>query len=309
MPSGAPKASWTLVAAALVWSAAAILCLAFTDDVARLTKYDTLNARALGMVDEALKDDMKTFMAVSGVKAGMAVFEGSRIEAGMGIGLDVEAGDIIQPVYDYIDFIWKILLYALMVLGFYKLLLETGILAVGIKVCGVGLLFYGMAYLMGRRRDSFRRWGRAMLLLGLLFAYTAPLALLGTHYLSTRYTTTLKNKHFAQIEAFQLEFEGFKNKTLALKDQFSLLRPDKSMGDIRAAFSGMADSLAASSRASLLAFLYYILIVIFELLFLPFLSAFVLYKFVHVALDEIFVFGFSRRRGHVKDLPAAVTGE
>lgn len=306
MRSGTFKSSWTIALAALVLSAGAFACLAFTDDIARLTKYEILNERALGMVDTALKDDMKTFMAVSGVKAGMAVFEGSRVEAGMGIGLNIEAGDIIQPVYDYIDFIWKALLYALMVLGFYKLLLETGILAIGIKVFGVGLLLYGLACLTRRRREVLQRWGRTLLLLGLLFAYTAPLALLGTHYLSTQYTATLKDKHFAQIEAFQTEFEGFKDKTLALKDQISLLRPDKSLGDVRAAFSGMADSLAASSRASLLAFLYYILIVLFELLFLPFLSAFLLYKFLHVALDEVFAFGLSRHRESERSIPATI---
>lgn len=295
MPIRTVKANWAAIFAALTGTAAAILCLVFTDDVARITRYDELNSHTLAMVDKTLVDDMKTFMAVSGVKAGMAVFEGSRIEAGMGVGLDIEAGDIVQPVYDYIDFVWKMLLYALMVLGFYKLLLETGILAIGIKIVGAGIFAYGVGWLVGERRNLLQRWGRTFVLLGLLFAYTVPVALLGTHYLSMRYTATLKNKHYGQIEAFRVEFEGFKDKTIALKDEFSVFRPGKSMEDIRVAFADMANSLAASSKASLLAFLYYILIVLFELLFLPFLSAFLLYKFLHVALDEVFAIGLSQK--------------
>jgi len=281
---------------ALAALAAAAACLLSTDTVERLTGYDTLTSATTEMVDASLVRDMKTFLAVSTIKAGMAVFEGSTIEAGLGIGVEVEAGDVIQPVYDYIDFAWRMLVYALLVLGFYKLLFETGILAIGLQILGLGLLMWGLGRFLSARRDTLRRWGRAFVLLGVLVAYLVPAALWGTHYLSSHYTQRLKDKQYAQIVDFQREFEVFKEQSLSLKDKVSVLRPGESADQVRLAFARMADSLAASTRASLFAFLYYVLIIVFELLFLPFLSAFLMYKFAHAALDELFGARVSRRQ-------------
>ena len=134
------------------------------------------------------------------------------------------------------------------------------------------------------------------MLLGVLIAYVVPAALWGTHVISSHYTDRLKAKHLAQIETFKQEFNDFKTQSLSLKDRFSVFSPSKSVDEMRTVFSGMASSLAASSRASVMAFLYYVLIVCFELIFLPFLSAFILYKVLQAAIDEAFGVAMGRRR-------------
>ncbi|MCH7549547.1 MAG: hypothetical protein IH969_08455, partial [Candidatus Krumholzibacteriota bacterium] len=72
-------------------------------------------------LDDTLERDMVTFLLITAVKASLAMIEGSNV----GVGFELQVGDIVQPAYDYVDFFWRAFLYAFMVLGFYKLLLET----------------------------------------------------------------------------------------------------------------------------------------------------------------------------------------
>lgn len=43
------------------------------------------------------------FLILSGIKSGLAVIEGSEI----GVGFNLELGDLVQSVYDYVDVAWK----------------------------------------------------------------------------------------------------------------------------------------------------------------------------------------------------------
>lgn len=296
MPLSSANASLFRYLAAAVLLFVGGACVIGTDEVVRLTRYDQLSDATAGMLDANINRDMKTFLAVSGIKAGMGILTGSTVEAGLGLGVELQVGDAVQPVFDYIDFVWNLLLYALMVLGFYKLLMETGLLAIGLKILGVGLAMWALSLLFKSRYEPLRRWGRTFAVLGLLLTYVVPAALWGTQYLSNRYTERLKEKHYAQIETFRTEFDTFKERALALRGKLSVLRPAQSVDEVKTAFLSMSDSLVASSRASLMAFMYYILIILFELLFLPFLSAFFLYKFLQAALDELLGTSVSRRQ-------------
>ena len=57
------------------------------------------------------------------------------------LGLQTALSNAAQALVDEcVGFFWKALLCALVVLGFYKLLLEAALLMIGLKVAGIGLL-------------------------------------------------------------------------------------------------------------------------------------------------------------------------
>ena len=199
---------------------------------------------------------------------GMAMIEGSTV----GIGFEIQVGDIVQPAYDYVDFFWRAFLYAFMVLGFYKLLL-------GIVVVGIGFVLFGVGIIGRTPHIDLRRWGRRCVLIGILVAYVVPLSLIMTELLSDRYTSTIKEKHAETIDGFHSEVEASALEFLALKNQISILQPGKTIDDLQAGMLRIVTSIGKTFRLSLLAFLYYVLILLFELLFFPLLSAVILYKF------------------------------
>lgn len=61
------------------------------------------------------------FLVLSGIKSGLAVIEGSEI----GIGFNLEIGDIVQSVYDYVDIAWKTALAGGTVILLTRLLLQS----------------------------------------------------------------------------------------------------------------------------------------------------------------------------------------
>jgi len=64
---------------------------------------------------------LKGFLVLSAIKSGVAVLEGSEI----GIGFNLQIGDIAQSIYDYIDVAWKTALAGGTVLLLIQLMLQT----------------------------------------------------------------------------------------------------------------------------------------------------------------------------------------
>ncbi len=54
-------------------------------------------------LDTAFQKSMSGFLLLSSIKSGLAVVEGSAV----GVGFNLELGDVVQPVYDYVDMAWK----------------------------------------------------------------------------------------------------------------------------------------------------------------------------------------------------------
>lgn len=260
----------------------AVLFLLLTPLVATVTGYNALTARTETLVDDAIASNTATFLVVSAIKAGLAVVEGSAV----GVGFELEIGDFVQPVYDYVDFIWKALLYALMVLGLYKLLLEAGMLAAGLKLIGAGLALWALALTARRYRKAAARWGRVAVVLGLLLAYVVPAALWATHFLSSHYTDPLKARYDAQIAGIKAELGDTADELMDLRDRVSVLRPGESLDEVKAAMLIAMHRAANLVWGGMTAFVSLVLILFFEQFVFPLLSAWVLYRFVHYAVDR-----------------------
>ena len=183
----------------LVLVAIGVVCIFAYPQVAQITMYDALNEKAIELIDDALVRDQVTFLGISAIKASLAMVEGSTV----GIGIEVQVGDIVQPAYDYIDFFWKMFLYAFMIMGFYKLLLETELLYLGIPIVGAGLILLGGATVARHSKQDLKKFGRACVVFGLMMAYVAPASLWMTHLLSERYTSHLKEKHYEKLKRLE----------------------------------------------------------------------------------------------------------
>ena len=259
-----------------------VFAIAYPHHVATPTGQTAVNDQGATLIDDSLETNQNTFLAVSGIKAAIALIEGSTV----GVGVEIQVGDLIQPAYDYVDFFWKIFLYSLVVLASYKLFLETGMLELGIVLFGIGAILYAIGLLTPPKETTTPTVGRRCMLLGVLVAYVAPASLLLTQHLSDRYTDELKRVHQESILEFEQELQTAQREFMGLRQQFSLLAPGESLDGVRAGFVRIAASVGESFRLSLLAFLYYSLLIVFDLLFFPFVSAWLLYKLAQVALDR-----------------------
>ena len=205
----------------------------------RFTGYQIINGKASEVVKDALAENVKTFVLVSGLKAGLAVIEGSTVGA---VLIDIEIGDIVQPSYDFVDQIWKFLFYGLLILSMYEFILEFGLLSFGVRIIGIGLLAWGLSLLLPANKDkdnagarilSFLReqvpiFARTFLMIGLLLAYLVPVTLIVTYGIRESITEPVKTRKYEEIRAFEKEFDRLKEEFLSIKEELSIAHPMES---------------------------------------------------------------------------------
>jgi hypothetical protein len=54
-------------------------------------------------LNDAFRKSLSGFLLLSSIKSGLAVVEGSEV----GVGFSLQLGDVVQPVYDYVDIAWR----------------------------------------------------------------------------------------------------------------------------------------------------------------------------------------------------------
>lgn len=270
-------------ALAALFIALGVVLILFPNPIAERTGYVALNDHTMGLIDDTLQRDQTTFLVITGIKTSLAMVEGSNV----GVGFQLQVGDVVQPAYDYVDFFWRVFLYAFMIMGFYKLLLETNLLLLGLGLAGIGFVLLALSLLVRLPKLDLWMWGRRCVLAGLLFTYVVPLALVSSHALSQRYMEPIKERQAQSIVDLENQLEASVIKFTMLRSQVSLLQPGKTIDDLKTGMLDIANEMGRTFRLSLNSFLYYVLIVLFELIFFPFLSALVIYKFSQFAVGRL----------------------
>ena len=56
------------------------------------------------------------FLTLSLLKGTTDIIEGSTVNVSMIVGMEIEIGDIVQPIYDMINILWKVSLASVIIL-------------------------------------------------------------------------------------------------------------------------------------------------------------------------------------------------
>jgi hypothetical protein len=120
----------------------ALTATGFTDRALDLMGTRYLTRANAAYLDDAFDKSLTGFLLLSSIKSGLAVVEGSQV----GIGFNLEIGDIVQPVYDYVDIAWNAALAGGSIIIGMKLALKS--LALVDQWVLTGMLLLVMAYLL-----------------------------------------------------------------------------------------------------------------------------------------------------------------
>jgi ABC-type multidrug transport system fused ATPase/permease subunit len=160
---------------------------------------------------DSFEKSVTGFLVLSGIKSGLAVIEGSEI----GVGFNLEVGDVVQSVYDYVDIAWQTALLGGTVILLTLLLLQS---AEMIDHWSLALLLfsvfasYGINWLAPRYARTSRMIRETIFYL-IVFTVTlyliVPFSITGAAYLSEKITRPIieeSHKNFDNIkEDFSLE--------------------------------------------------------------------------------------------------------
>ena len=144
-------------------------------------------------------------MILSGIKSGLAVLEGSEV----GVGFNLELGDIVQSVYDYVDVAWKTALLGGTVILITRLMLQS---AEMIDHWCISLLFFTVFISLIikwffpkllKASRLIREMTFYLIVLSVVLYLVLPLSIISAAFLSEKITRPL-------IEESQNSFEGIK---------------------------------------------------------------------------------------------------
>jgi hypothetical protein len=145
------------------------------------------------------------FLILSAIKSGLAIIEGSEI----GIGFNLQLGDIVQSAYDYVDIAWKTALAGGTVILLTRLLVQaTAVIdhwCLAAALCaGLVLLLFSRAFPNRHRPRRLLKDGTFFLVVCTAVGYVVlPISITGAAFLSEKITGPL-------IEESQRSFDGLK---------------------------------------------------------------------------------------------------
>ncbi|MDF3127575.1 hypothetical protein P0Y35_00040 [Kiritimatiellaeota bacterium B1221] len=182
------KSKWVQWSGAVLCAAVAALC--FTGRVdpwiqrAGLGKLEQQNNQYLA---ENFEKALSGFGVMSGLKAGLAVVEGSTGGVNAGVSLQLQIGDVVQSAYDYVDIAWRTLLLGSICLLSMQYLLEVaGFL--GQIVLGLFFVWLAMGCVWRHPPQVLRDIGILTGFAGWVLYLFLPLSILAASALSQQIT-------------------------------------------------------------------------------------------------------------------------
>jgi hypothetical protein len=159
-------------------------------------------------LEDAFDRSLAGFLVLSGIKSGLAIIEGSEV----GIGFNLEIGDIVQAVYDYVDVAWKTALAGGTILLMTRMCLEADTLidhwCLAAMLFGVGvfLLFRWFLGGYGRTIQIFREAVLFLVVLTLILYVILPISITGASFLSKKIAQPMIEETQTGFEEIHKEF-------------------------------------------------------------------------------------------------------
>lgn len=159
-------------------------------------------------LDNAFDGALAGFLILSGIKSGLAIVEGSSV----GVGVDLQLGDVVQPAYDYVDMAWKAAMAGSTIIFLMQLSLESLTLidhwALALFSCCL-ILYFLTVWMLPRRPaigNAFKGASRVAATVVLMLYLILPLSVTGAAWLSLQITRPVMEKARAQFEVMEAVF-------------------------------------------------------------------------------------------------------
>ncbi len=199
----------------LVLMAGILAATGYTDRLVESVGIGTISQANLTYLEDAFDRSLAGFLVLSGIKSGLAIIEGSEV----GIGFNLEIGDIVQAVYDYVDVAWKTALAGGTILLVTRMCLEAVALidhwCLAIMLFGFGVFLFLDWFLggYGRTIQIIRESTLFMLVLTLILYIILPLSITGASFLSKKITQPIIEETQSGFEEIHKEFSpGYMSK-------------------------------------------------------------------------------------------------
>lgn len=234
--------------------------------------------KAVKISDKNLLKQTTTFIIVSTLKSSLSVIEGSTVGGGFSAIIsaetNIQAGDIVQALYDFVDFVWRILLYGILIITFFKMLFMANFTDIGIYILAVGFIFYCISFMKIKLEKSFLLIGKKLIIIGLILSLFIPVTLFISFSSCELFSKNIEKSINIQIEEITEKWTEIKDNLLSK--------------GIKKSFSSTLKGIKELFKKTLFILIEYTSLIILKFILFPIFIGFVVYKFTKFVLLYFF---------------------
>ncbi len=257
-----------------------------------------LAASNTAYLDDAFDRSSQLFLVLTGIKSVLAVVEGSHL----GVGFGLQVGDIVQGVYDYVDFAWKIVLLSTVVIVMTRMLLEVALYMdqILLTLTILALLIHMPLRWLCPQWRTLNRFLRDLTFFLALFSLSAylilPFAVAGGAVLSGEITRARLQDSTGEIVALKAELQVHYQEIEEAQGLF------RKVDRLQSAMGGIIDLLQAQARSLFWNIVGISAAYLFDAIIFP-LGLFALFFWIARLLGR-YLFGIRNTQAFKEDLSA-----
>ncbi len=267
-----------------------VLCVfGLMDKIFENTVFNLLKNMTKPYLEKSYEESKKLFITLSLLKGTADVIEGSTINISLIFGMDIQLGDLIQPIYDIINIIWQISLASVVILKLETIYYEIFKVKIASILIFISLVtYFPYTFIKNKITVFFKRISKYSFTLLIFIYLLLPGIILINSAISSYFEKEYKEPAVAELTKSLDKLNKVKDELFVLEGAKGIFNIPEQLESAKMKFNNLGKEINSVSQNLIENTPIIIGITLLSYLILPLLIAVLLYKFgKHVILEKI----------------------
>ena len=201
-------------------------------------------------LEKAYEESKKLFITLSLLKGTADVIEGSTVNVNMILGMNVEIGDIVKPIYDIINTIWQISLASVVILKLETIYYEIFRVKIASILIFISLVtYFPYTFTKNKITEILKKIAKYAFSLLLFIYIVLPGAILISSGVSGYFENEYKKPAVAQLTASLDKLNKVKDQLFVLEQSKGLFNIPGQLESAKERFNGFGNEINNVSKS------------------------------------------------------------
>ena len=201
-------------------------------------------------LEKAYEESKKLFITLSLLKGTADVIEGSTVNVNMILGMNVEIGDIVKPIYDIINTIWQISLASVVILKLETIYYEIFRVKIASILIFISLVtYFPYTFTKNKITEILKKIAKYAFSLLLFIYIVLPGAILISSGVSGYFENEYKKPAVAQLTTSLNKLNKVKDELFVLEQSKSLFNIPGQLESAKERFNGFGNAINNVSKS------------------------------------------------------------
>ena len=201
-------------------------------------------------LEKAYEESKKLFITLSLLKGTADVIEGSTVNVNMILGMNVEIGDIVKPIYDIINTIWQISLASVVILKLETIYYEIFRVKIASILIFISLVtYFPYTFTKNKIKEILKKIAKYAFSLLLFIYIVLPGAILISSGVSGYFENEYKKPAVAQLTTSLNKLNKVKDELFVLEQSKSLFNIPGQLESAKERFNGFGNEINNVSKS------------------------------------------------------------